>query len=199
MKNDFHWWRLTPAYFLVAAAFFGIMALYGLRHNNLTMIKLRQAVYSADKNNGDVETALRNLREYVYGHMNTDLSSGGNSIKPPIQLKYRYERLLAAQKQATTATNDSIYTQAQAYCEQQNSAAFSGRTRVPCIQDYVSTHGGVIETPIEDSLYKFDFVSPSWSPDLAGWSIVASGLSLAGTLFTWQVGRRVTNRHNQHS
>ena len=32
---------------------------------------------------------------------------------------------------------------------------------------------------IPDALYKFDFVSPAWSMDLAGWSIVATVVSFA--------------------
>jgi hypothetical protein len=31
---------------------------------------------------------------------------------------------------------------------------------------------------ISPSLYEFDFVSPTWSPDLAGWSLVASTMLL---------------------
>ena len=49
--------------------------------------------------------------------MNTNLSSGGNAIKPPIQLKYTYERLLATEQAKTAASNSKIYTEAQAYCQ----------------------------------------------------------------------------------
>jgi hypothetical protein len=73
-----------------------------LRHNNETMVKLRTAVYEADKNSGDVNTTLNKLRKYVYAHMNTDLSSGGNTIKPPIQLQHTYERLQAAEQKKLT-------------------------------------------------------------------------------------------------
>ena len=109
--------------------------------------------------------------------MNTDLSSGPNSVYPPIQLKYTYERLVQAQEQAKT--NDQLYTDAQHYCEKQDSVDFSGHNRVPCIEQYVQSHGGT-QTPatnIPDSLYKFDFVSPAWSPDLAGWSMLVAAIS----------------------
>ena len=33
-------------------------------------------------------------------------------------------------------------------------------------------------------LYQFDFVSPRWSPDLAGWSLLAVPLGLASFVFT---------------
>jgi hypothetical protein len=175
-----HFWRrlqpISPWYFLALCLIFGVVGVYGLRQNNLKMIQLRSAVYATDQQNGDVETSLRTLREFVYAHMNTDLASGNNSIKPPIQLKFRYERLVAAQKQNASDVNSKIYTDAQAYCELHFPAGLSGSNRIPCIQDYIVSHGGTTEKAIPDALYKFDFVSPKWSPDLAGWSLLASGL-----------------------
>ena len=136
------------------------------------MIKLRAAVFSADKAGGDTETALKNLREFVYAHMNTNLDSG-SSVKPPIQLKYQYERLVAAEKARVDAANTQVYTDAQTYCQALYPSSFSGGPRVPCITDYVTSHGTQAQ-PIPDGLYKFDFVSPTWTPDLAGWSIVVT-------------------------
>jgi hypothetical protein len=49
---------------------------------------------------------------------------------------------------------------------------------VPCIQQYVQSHSKTAVTAtIPDALYKFSFVSPSWSPDLAGWSLLIALLS----------------------
>lgn len=174
-KKLHHYWtglrNVKPWYFLVLAALFGVISVYALRANNLKMIELRNNVAVVDKANGDVESALRELREYVYAHMNTSLSSGNNTIKPPVQLKYTYERLVKAEKDRVATTNEQVYTQAQHYCEQKYPDSFSGGPRVPCIKDYVSTHGSS-ERAIDESLYKFDFVSPAWSPDLAGWSLL---------------------------
>lgn len=164
---------IKPWYFLAVALISGLVAVIALRQNNLTMIKLRDSVVQTDKDNGDIEGALRKLREFVYAHMNTNLSSGNNAIKPPIQLKYRYDRLVAAEKQRVTEANAKIYTDAQAFCEKAIPEGLSGRGRVPCIQDYVGSHG-LKEQPIPDGLYKFDFVSPSWSPDVAGISLLIS-------------------------
>jgi hypothetical protein len=163
---------LSPWYFLALSLISSCMFIYAMRQNNLTMISLRDKVFAADEANTDVEQPLRELREYVYAHMNTNLSSGTN-IKPPIQLKYRYDRLVSAEKERVAAINAKIYNDAQVYCEQQNPTGFSGRGRVPCIEDYVSTHG-TKEQPILDATYKFDFASPRWAPDLAGWSLVAA-------------------------
>ena len=72
-------------YLFIATA---LICIFAMRHNNEQMVKLRNAVYVADQQNGDINKALNDLRKYVYSHMNTNLSSGKGSIKPPIQLKY---------------------------------------------------------------------------------------------------------------
>ncbi len=168
------------AFFIIAS----IVVVYALRHNNQTMVKLRAEVYAADQAGGDVNSALNNLREYVYGHMNTNLSSGGNAIKPPIQLKYTYERLLETEQQKATSSNSQIYTDAQNYCQALVPAGTSGRGRIACVQDYVTSRG-VKTTPIPTGLYQLDFISPTWSPDLAGWSIVFASLTLLGFIYTF--------------
>ena len=175
-----HLWRqlhtVKPWYFLVAAVVCGLFAVFSLRQNNLQMIRLRDAVYQADQKNNDVEGALRNLREYVYAHMHTDLASGDNTIYPPIQLKYSYDRALNASKTAVEDPNSKIYTDAQMECERLVPQGLYGGGRIPCIQNYIATHG-IKEAALPNaSLYQFDFVSPLWSPDAAGWSLVATGL-----------------------
>ena len=158
--------------FLVAT----ITCIFALRQNNLQALKLRDAVIAADKNNQDVEGALKELRTYMYAHMNTNLSSGPNAIKPPIQLKYTYERLVQAEQDRLTTENSKVYTEAQAECEKRFPKGLSGSGRIPCITDYVASRG-IEQRNIPDSLYKFDFVSPVWSPDLAGWSMVLAAIS----------------------
>jgi hypothetical protein len=173
---------IRPRYFFVAAVVCMLISGFALRANNLHMVKLRDAVYAADKNNGDVSKALTELQRYVTAHMNTKLE-GPNGVYPPIQLKYTYERLRA---QSAKAGNEQVYTEAQTHCEQQNPNDFSGRNRVPCIQEYVESHG-VQQKPIPQSLYKFDFVSPVWSPDFAGFSVLVTGLLFVAGLATLAV------------
>lgn len=166
-------------YFITLLLISAIISVISLRQNNLNAIALRDKVIQVDKDNGDVESALRDLREYVYGHMNTQLSSPGGAY-PPIQLKYRYDRLVAEQKK-NQPTNDSLATEAQRYCEAKIPVGRSLH-RIQCIEDYIMSHGSKQkDTAIPDSLYKFDFIPPVWSPDLAGWSIVVT-LVLAITL-----------------
>jgi hypothetical protein len=175
---EYLWRRVKPVkpwYLLAALLITSTIAVLALRSNNLTMVKLRDAVYKADETNGDVEGALRDLRSHVYGHMNTQLSTD-DGVYPPIQLKYTYQRLQEAENtKAQQGSNDAVYRDAQVHCEQQLPTGFSGRTRVQCIEDYVSSHGSTqAAKKVPDAMYKFDFVSPRWSPDLAGFSVAIS-------------------------
>lgn len=171
--------RIRPIrvwYLIIALILFGTVTVLALRHNNQRMSELRQAVYVADENDKDVVGALQKLQTYVTTHMNAD-PTNGTSVYPPIQLKYTYERLRQAALQQSNAANAALYTEAQTYCETQNPDGFSGRGRVPCIEQYISDHGGQPAPAIPDSMYKFNFASPSWSPDLAGISLVLTMLT----------------------
>lgn len=184
---------LKPWYFVVVAVISGAVCVFALRANNEHMLQLRDAVTTADKNNSDVQAALNRLQRYVTAHMNTNLSTN-TSIYPPVQLKYTYDRLVQAQQAAAASalSNTQLYTDAQHYCEQQDSVDFSGHNRVPCIEQYVQAHGGsaVPTAPtIPDSLYKFAFVSPRWSPDLAGLTMLLAAASLLLAIMTWLADR----------
>lgn len=187
--------RISPWYFLVLALVSGTVCVFALRDNNKHMVRLRDAVYAADKQGTGVKKPLQDLQAYVTTHMNTDLSAGNTSVYPPIQLKYTYDRLVKAQKDQLLKANKGLYSQAQAHCEALNHVDFSGHNRVPCIEQYVLDHGnkGKRAPAIPDALYKFSFASPSWSPDLAGWSMALAALS--GLLFVITfAGRRLLRR-----
>jgi len=185
------WMKLRPLktwYFLVAAVVSMSVSIVALRNNNLEMVRLRNATYAADQQNHDVNGALKALQAYVTAHMNTNLTAGNGSVYPPIQLKYTYQRLQAAAQAAADAQKTQIYTDAQHYCEQQNSTDFSGRNRVPCIENYVTNHAVAAQT-VPTAMYEFDFVSPSWSPDLAGWSLVTTVALLLLAVVRFGLGR----------
>lgn len=151
----------------------GTVSIIALRNNYSKMTELRQAVIVADQNNGDVEKALQELRKHVYSHMNTNLSSGANAIKQPIQLKSRYERLMAGQQAAIKAQNDKVARDGEVVCAQRFPAGGFNAPRVACVQDYVAVNA-VKGSAVAEDLYKFNFVSPSWTPDLAGMSLLAT-------------------------
>ncbi len=180
---------VKPWYFLVLAVISGVICVFALRANNQHMIKLRDAVYSADKQNQNVVQPLKALQDYVTSHMNTELSTGKTSVYPPIQLQHTYERLVKAQQQQQNQTD--LYSQAQAYCEALNHVDFSGHNRVPCIEQYVQDHPNKPAATIPPELYEFDFVSPMWSPDLAGWSMAFTILCLVLFIVTFAVSRLI--------
>lgn len=185
------WRRLRPiktSYLFTALVLCVFVHVAALRANNIRMAELRDAVYVADEQGEGVEQALQNLRAHVNNHMNTKLDDG-KGIYPPVQLKYTYERLVQAEQDRVSAANAQIYTEAQRYCETQNSTSFYGRDRVACIQNYVKSHGSETAKTIPDALYKFDFVSPRWSPDLAGWSLILAGLLLFLTILRFAAGK----------
>lgn len=160
------------------------------------MVTLRAAVFKADEDNSNTEEALRELREYVFAHMNTNLSSGPNAVKPPIQLKYRYERLAAAEKAAYEAAAAKMVATAEATCVAQFPGSVFSQARLNCARNYAAANP-VAQKSIPDDLYKFDFVSPKWSPDLAGWSIVLSVLFLV--LFVLRFSSELVIRHELKS
>jgi hypothetical protein len=167
---------IKPWYFLALTLIFAALTVFGMRSNYAHMITLRNQVYAADKAGQGVDEALQQLRNFVGHHMNTRLSSGDTSVYPPIQLKYTYDRLITAKATQTSDYNAQIYTKAQKYCEKKIPNYVIGKYRVQCIQDYVTSHNAS-STYISPDLYKFDFYSPNWSPDLAGISMVLAALS----------------------
>ncbi|MDL2363333.1 MAG: hypothetical protein QFB86_03055 [Patescibacteria group bacterium] len=186
--------KIKPVTFLILAGISTIVAIFALRANNEHMIELRQKVYTADEKGTDVQKPLKDLQLYVISHMNTDLGAGPTPVYPPIQLKYTYDRLVRAQGDATAKANTELYTAAQAYCEQQNSHDVSGRNRIPCIEQYVQQHNPQKIKQIPDALYKFSFITPKWSPDLAGWSIVIAVVSFIAFVSSFAV-QKLTRRN----
>ncbi|HET7528733.1 MAG TPA: hypothetical protein VFJ84_00695 [Candidatus Saccharimonadales bacterium] len=167
----------------VAAA---VICMFSLRHNNQTMVKMRNDVYAADKNGGDVNAALNDLKNYIFAHMNTSLDSGSN-IKPPIQLKYTYQRLYDARYNQLQAANQKIYNAGKKACP--GLANGYDPDRLACIENYAVRHGvRGADINIPAGLYEFDFLSPAWSPDLAGWTLLLSAVFLIAfilkTVFT---------------
>lgn len=148
-----------------------------LRLNNLGMVERRTAVINADEK-GDKE-ALRksvvNLQNYVSSHMNTSLVGG-------LYLTKTYERdrdaALAAAENATNPSS-SVYQQASVECRArwQGGVASFRSDYVQCVVEKVgslapqSDPTAGLKLPKADA-YRINFVSPLWTPDLAGLSVL---------------------------
>jgi hypothetical protein len=171
---------LRLAVFGAVTVFFVALSLVGLTSNSQGAKDRYDALIAVDQAGGDVETALNDLRVYIYSHMNTQIGSE-LGVKPPIQLSGTYSRLVEAEDARVAKANEEVYARAQAECEAQYGAGALRSGRVPCVQEYIDKNSVKANT-IEDDFYKFDFVPPRWSADLAGFSILLAGIF--GLLFS---------------
>ena len=189
-----------PLPLLILTIISATICIFALRSNNEHMNQLRNQVYQADKNGGNVDAALQTLAKYVTTHMNTNLSSGPNAVYPPIQLTYSYNRITTNQAQTLEQQNSALYTKAEDYCQAVVPNGFSGRYRIPCIEQYISSHG-LQGVNIPSALYEFDFISPAWSPDLAGWSLILTVTLGIATIvsFVYHIATRKTKQKSNSS
>lgn len=148
-----------------------ICSAYFLRHNNLKMVELRNDVVAADEAGVGIDEAMTNLNYHVFHHMNTE-------IVRPIELVKSYQRQSEAViKSAVQTPNRDLYAEAAQACV--NRGGLFSDIRSQCVIDYISQNnagfGGQtrIELPDKDR-FVYSFASPLWTPDLAGFSILAS-------------------------
>lgn len=195
-KAYYIWHKLSKVSLWAIAGVFAVsvmVSIFALRQNNLTMVRLRDAVYAADKQGGDIEAALRELRVYVYGHMNTNLRAGSTSSEAPIQLTETYNRLVAAEQARVAALggNSAVYAAAQQKCADKTEQ----NEKLQCVQQYLTDNGGnkfQLSLPSKE-FYTFDFISPAWSPDIAGFSVLIAAVSGILLLLRLAAGRVLKN------
>jgi len=181
--------RITIVILLLAFILsFGITA-KAYVDNSKQSKKLYDQLIAVDAAGGDVESSLKELRTYIYNHMNTTIGSP-TGVKPPIQLKGTYDRLVAAEQTRVKQVNDDLYAKAQKECERLIPEGLSGRGRIGCITDFVSNNTAKEQT-IPDGLYKYDFVAPYWSPDIAGFGIIFTSLLGLALIYNIVVYRRL--------
>lgn len=165
-------WQLVVV--LLLAAF--ISATF-LRLNNVGMSERRNAVIAADKAGDEQTTANRlfELQQYSIHHMNA--SSGD------IYLTGQYDRdsteiINKAMAEQTPATPIAV----QAYNNCRKIYSSWSQQAVQCVSDEVArlTPKGDdgtlrVKFPSPD-LYRHSFISPVWSPDFAGFSLLATAV-----------------------
>ena len=173
---------------LVSLALFVV----GLIGNSNGAVERFDRLVAVDAAGGDVEEALTDLREYIYSHMNTELG-GPNGIYPPIQLNGTYQRLVEAEKARVTKVNEAVRLEADRVCAAQFGPG-QIQARAQCNGEYIEANG-TSEQEIDESFYKFNYVAPRWSPDLAGFSLIAAIifgiLALYNGLHHWYVKRTI--------
>lgn len=142
------------------------------------MIELRNLVIQADEQNKDIPQALSNLQTYVASHMNTSMGERG------IYLEHSYQRAYdaAVQRAASSgSTSAATYQQADKDCQSLFSKTASFPAYIQCVTDKVAASGAAadpvaaIQAPSAD-LYRFNYEPPFWSPDVAGFMLMAAVL-----------------------
>lgn len=169
-----------------------------LRLNNIGMIQRREAVLAADKA-GDVsviQSRLYDLQRYSSEHMNSDTGV--------FYLEQQYRR--DAQKavdaaQGVANPNGNINAKAEAVCRPQYTVW--SPAYVQCFTDELSKFppspdpAGNVTLP-STLLYRYSFISPLWSSDFAGSSVlVCIGiiLMIIARLISLGVLRLLLKRH----
>ena len=180
---------------VVLILIFSALSVLALRQNNLRMVELRDELLAVDEAEGDIDTALRNLGNHITMHMNTNLNR-------PVELVFSFNRAVEeARKEAESQTSSNIYRRAQNECEV---ASIPLRARAQCIQDFVTSNAAPGENPAPLELpskdfYIYDWASPKWSPDLAGFSILITvllSLALTARLIGAQVLKSILKKRN---
>lgn len=155
---------------LIMAAF---LAATFLRLNNIGMVERRAAVQAADDAGVSDTTISRlyDLQRFVTAHMNTDMDKGvslATSYKRDIQAAY-------TKASSDTNPNGNIYKKAQDVCAPRFtrwSEAYVQCTTSELAKYPAATNlENAVNLPHASS-YIYDYVSPLWSPDFAGWSVL---------------------------
>ncbi len=155
----------------------GFIAATFLRLNNIGMVQRREAVISADKegNQDDIILRLYELQRYVTSHMNTDLGRG-------VYLEQSYNRDLQSWQEnqyGDANPNGNIYKKAQEVCAPQFSRY--SYAYLQCTTNELAKYPAASDPASDTSkprqeAYIHAFSSPLWTPDFAGWSVVACGV-----------------------
>ena len=161
-------WQLLILFLLAV-----FLAATFLRLNNIGMVQRRDAVLNADSVGDDeiTQSRLYDLQRYVTAHMNTDMGKG-------IYLKEAYKRdIQTAYEEASVDTNPNgnIYKKAQEVCAPRFTSW--SYDYIQCTTDELAKYPAAGDLASSANLPKSDgylhvFVSPVWSPDFAGWTVL---------------------------
>lgn len=189
-------WQLVIL--LILASF---IAATFLRLNNIGMVERRNAVLTADEAGDETATIQRlyDLQRYVSSHMNTDLGRG-------VYLEASYNRALQdwqAAQYGDRNPNGNIYLKAQQVCAPRfssYSAAYlqcttSELAKYPSAEELANGSG----RPRQET-YIYSAVSPVWSPDFAGWTVVLClviALVIVVRLMSLAILKLLLHRHYQ--
>ena len=175
-------WQLVLIFFLMIFVSASL-----LRLNNVGMIERRDAVMTADRscNKAEIQDRVYALQRYVTSHMNTDLGSRGVALEHLYNCDYQDK--LKGQQEAYQNENGNIFKKVQDICAPRysaNSAAYKD-----CVNTELANFpegkdlADSISLPTEN--YYQSFVSPAWSPDFAGFSVLITAVLGGVIILRW--------------
>lgn len=186
-------WQLLIIFILL-----GFVAATFLRLNNIGMIERRDAVEAADKegNPETIKARLYDLQRYSSEHMHA-------SAEVALQHQYNRDWQKSLDDAKTTSDRPNVYINAETVCRPRFSS-WVGPAYMQCMMDEISRDAGSNSIdqqgpePPNKALYQHSFMSPTWSPDFAGWTVLAAGLVLFAIvvrLLTLLVLRLMLKKH----
>ena len=190
--------RVKTWQLLILLILAGFIAATFLRLDNIGMTERRDAVLAADKAGDEnvIRSRLYDLQRYSAGHMNSD--TGVFYLEQ--QYKRDSQNALDAASQYEDP-NGNVNVKADAVCKPQYTAW--SEAYVQCFADQLAKfppspnpaeHADLPST----SLYRYDFISPLWSPDFTGFSVlvcVAIALMIFVRLISLSILRLLLKRH----
>lgn len=164
-------WQLVIVFALML-----VLSATFLRLNSIGMVERRDAVLAADKD-GDsytIQNRIYDLQEYSSSHMNA--SSG------PVYLTEEYKRdteKLVAEQRRKADGGETVFSRADKICKDR----FFGYSQayVQCVANEIEAAPNTvsatddIELP-NPALYRYNFASPGWSADFAGFSVLLTAV-----------------------
>lgn len=173
-------WQLV-----VVLLMLGFVAATFLRLNNIGMVERREAVMVADQEGDKIqlERRLYDLQRYVASHMNSDpgrIALDKTYQRDNDRLKEEFAR------QSSANPNGNVYAKVIAVCDPIGRAQgwrWPDPRYTNCINDELGKYPSASQlaaqfTPLPTAPYYHTFVSPLWTPDFAGWSLIACGAVL---------------------
>lgn len=159
-----------------------------LRLNNIGMIQRRDAVEVADKSGEEVElmNRLYDLQRYVAAHMNA--SPGQVALDHAYKRAYDRDFKVFEETAQRSGSGNDVVQKVRQTCDNQAKQGGYGRFWVRADPRYVScineewakypsaAVSDVQFKPPSTAPYYQTFVSPLWSPDAAGWSVLVTVL-----------------------
>lgn len=167
----------------------GFVSATFLRLNNIGMIERRDAVIAADSDDdpGKLRNRLYDLQRYVSSHMNADPG------KIALENTYQRDNDRLKEKFASEGGGNphgNVYRQVIDVCDpiaQSQGWRWPDVRYTNCINDELSKYPAASQLqefkPLRPDPYYHTFISPKWSPDFAGWSLVLCAVIVLVIIF----------------